>query len=181
MDEKQIKNLKINRVTYLVFGIIFILFGLLLWPFLLVGGILIFLSVMANKEYKKALNTQVTEPEPVKESPYIFLRFKVAGVTFKDGLRSRQATLRAFKWGDETPETVDFGLYEYEGKPAVKVRINYQIIGNIPADTVETFLEYEKLYKRDNIHCDIYGGNKLDDGSRTNYGCEIIIRYLRDA
>lgn len=179
MDEKQIKNLKINRVTYLVFGIIFILFGLLFWPFLLVGGVLIFLSVMTNKAYKKALNTQVTEPEP--ESPYIFLRFKVAGVTFKNGRKTRQAILRAFKWGDETPETVDFEQYEYEGRPAVYVKINDQIIGNVPADTTETFLEYEKLYKRDNIHCDIYGGNKLDDGSRTNYGCEIIIRYLRES
>lgn len=177
-NKKQIRNMKINRVTYLVGGIIFMFFGLLFWPFLLVGGFLIFLSIMTNKSYKKALNAEV-EPEPVKESPYIYLRFKVAGVTRKNGRRSRQAILRAFKWGDETPETVDFGLYEYEGKPAVYVRINYQIIGNIPADTVETFLEHEKLYKRDNIHCDIYGGSKLDDGSRTNYGCEIIIRYLK--
>lgn len=123
----------------------------------------------------------VAEQTPVvTESPYIFLRFKVAGVTFKNGRKTRQAILRAFKWGDEIPETVDFEQYEYEGRPAVYVKINDQIVGNVPADTTETFLEHEKLYKRDNIHCDIYGGSKLDDGSRTNYGCEIIIRYLRE-
>ena len=181
MDKKQIRNMKINRVTYLVAGIICIFFGLLFWQFLLVGGFFIFLSVMTNKSYKKALNAEV-ESEPVKEpeSPYIFLRFKVAGVTFKNGRKTRQAILRAFKWGDETPETVDFEFYEYEGRPAVYVKINDQVIGNVPADTTETFLEHEKLYKRDNIHCDIYGGSKLDDGSRTNYGCEIIIRYLKE-
>ena len=119
--------------------------------------------------------------ESVKESesPYIFLRFKVAGVTFKNGRKTRQAILRAFKWGDEIVETVTFELYEYEGKPAVYVKINDQIVGNIPADTTETFLEHERMYVRDNINCNIYGGAKLDDGSRSNYGCEIVIRYLK--
>ncbi len=176
------ENMKINRVTFLVVGIIFIFLGLFFVPFLIVGGLLLFLSYKTNQAYKEALKEDVqTTIEPVKksESPYIFLRFKVAGVTFKNGRKTRQAILRAFKWGDEIPESVTFEQYEYEGRPAVYVKINEQIVGNIPADTTETFLEHEKLYQRDNIHCDIYGGIKLDDGSRTNYGCEIIIRYLK--
>jgi len=112
-------------------------------------------------------------------SLYIFLSFKAAGVTFKNGRKTRQAILRAFKWGDETPETVNFERYLYEGRDAVYIKINDQIIGNIPSDHVQTFLEYEEKYKRDNINCDIYGGNKLDDGSRTNYGCEIFVRYIK--
>jgi hypothetical protein len=115
------------------------------------------------------------------QTPYIFLTFTVAGVTFKNGRKTRQAILRALKWGDEEIETVTLEPYEWEGKPAVYVKVNDQIIGSMPADTVETFYEYEQKYKRDNIHCEVYGGNKSDDGSRTNYGSEITIRYLRDA
>lgn len=112
------------------------------------------------------------------EAPYIFLKFTVAGVTFKNGRKTRQAILRALKWGDEEIETVDLEPYEWEGKPAVYVKVNGQVIGNIPADTVETFIEYERKYKRGNIRCDVYGGSILDDGSRTNYGSEITIRYI---
>lgn len=114
------------------------------------------------------------------ESPYVFLNFTVAGVTFKNGRKTRQAILRALKWGDEEIETVDFELYEWEGKPAVYVKVNDQIIGNVPANTVEKFLDHERKYERDNVHCEVYGGSKLDDGSRTNYGSEIHIRYKKD-
>lgn len=121
------------------------------------------------------------KPEPaVTPSPYVFLTFKVAGVTFKNGRKTRQAILRALKWGDEEIETVDLEPYEWEGKPAVHVKVNDQVIGDIPAKMVGKFLEYERLYKRDNIHCEVYGGNKLDDGSRGSYGSEVTVRYLRD-
>ncbi|MER2009686.1 MAG: hypothetical protein ABS939_19800, partial [Psychrobacillus sp.] len=109
---------------------------------------------------------------------YIFLNFKVAGVTFKNGRKTRQAILRAFKWGDEEIEQITFEPYEFENKPAVYVKINDQIVGNIPSDTTEAFFEHEQKYKRDNVHCEIYGGSKLDDGTRTNYGCEVYIRYI---
>ena len=187
------------RVLLWVLGIVLLIFGLVYNIFLLFGVVPFYFAYLCKKELKRRKNEskQAAEPNTVKvenntgsspnppqtvehETPYIFLRFKVAGVTFKNGRKTRQAILRAFKWGDETPETVDFELYEYEGRPAVYVKINDQVVGNIPSDTTEKFLEYEKLYKRDNIHCDIYGGSKLDDGSRTNYGCEIIIRYLRE-
>lgn len=128
-----------------------------------------------TKEQTAAAAAQPVEPE----SPYIFLSFKVAGVTFKNGRKTRQAILRAFKWGDEDIETIDLEPYIFEGNDAVYVKFNDQIIGNIPSECVQTFLDYEEKYKRDNIACDIYGGNKLDDGSRTNYGCELYIRYLK--
>lgn len=123
-----------------------------------------------------------SKPDQVaNNSPYTYLVFKVAGVTFKNGRKTRQAILRALKWGDEEIESITLEPYEWEGKPAVYVKVNDQIIGNIPADTVETFYEYERKYKRDNIHCEVYGGNKLDSGGYGNYGSEITIRYLRDA
>ena len=124
--------------------------------------------------------TATAAAQPVApESPYIYLSFTVAGVTFKNGRKTRQAILRAFKWGDEEVETIDLEPYLFEGKDAVYVKLNDQVIGNIPSERVQTFLDYEKRYRRDNIAYDIYGGNKLDDGSRTNYGCEITVRYIK--
>jgi hypothetical protein len=173
------------KIMFIILGLCFLFMGLFAVIFILPAILCFYLAHSFNKELKRRKNVVVvaeTPVEPVKEpeSPYIFLRFKVAGVTFKNGRKTRQAILRAFKWGDEIPETVDFELYEYEGRPAVYVKINDQIVGNIPSDTTETFLEYERQYERDNIHCDIYGGSKLDDGTRTNYGCEIIIIYLKE-
>ena len=184
MYEKQIRNTKINRITFLIFGILFMLLGFFAFPFLLIGVLLLLFSYMTNKKYKELLNEydyklESVKPETKEESPYIFLNFKVAGVTFKNGRKTRQAILRAFKWGDEDIITIDFEPYEFEGKPAVYVKINDQIVGNIPANTTETFLEYEREYVRDNVHCEVYGGSKLDDGTRTNYGCEIYIRYKK--
>lgn len=171
-----------SRILLIILGLICLVIGVVFYIVLPLAVLSFYLAYLCKKELKRRKNEVVTT-EPVKEigteSPYVFLRFKVAGVTFKNGRKTRQAILRAFKWGDETPEKVDFELYDYEGRPAVYVKINDQIVGNIPADTTEIFLEHEEKYKRDNVHCDIYGGNKLDDGSRTNYGCEVIIRYLK--
>lgn len=69
---KEVNNLKINRVTFMVAGIIFIFFGLFFAPFLLVGAFLLFLSYKANKAYKEAMKKEtprvlapmITEPVP---------------------------------------------------------------------------------------------------------------------
>ena len=175
-------ELVITRILLIILGILLFFIASYFIIFLPLSILCFYLAHVYKKEIKLRKNPPVeTVKESVKESesPYIFLRFKVAGVTFKNGRKTRQAILRAFKWGDDIPETVTFEHYEYEGKPAVYVKINDQIVGNVPADTTVTFLEHEKLYQRDNIHCNIYGGSKLDDGSRSNYGCEIIIRYLK--
>ncbi len=182
-------ELIVLRWLLILLGLLLLIMGLYFYVLLPFGIISFFFSHKCKKELKKrkAVNgvTNIPQPETEEppaepESPYIFLVFKVAGVTFKNGRKTRQAILRAFKWGDETPETVDFEPYIYEGKNAVYIKINDQIIGNIPSEQVQTFLEYEGKYKRDNIFCDIYGGNKLNDGSRTNYGCKIHIRYLKE-
>lgn len=181
-------------ILLVILGALFLFMALFSIIFLIFSALCFYCAYRCSKELErrrkgsiKEPDTMVKTPEPVvesspvkePESPYVFLRFNVAGVTFKNGRKTRQAILRAFKWEDEIVETVDFELYEWEGKPAVYVKINDQVVGNVPANTVEKFLEHEKLYKRDNVHCDIFGGNKLDDGSRTNYGCEIIIRYKK--
>lgn len=175
-------ELIISRILLIICGLISLAIGVVFYIVLPLSILCFYLAYVYKKELKRRKNPPVeTVKESIKEpeSPYIFLRFKVAGVTFKNGRKTRQAILRAFKWGDEIVETVTFEEYEFEGKPAVYVKINEQIVGNVPADITETFLEHEKMYTRDNIHCDVYGGTKLDDGTRSNYGCEIIIRYLK--
>ena len=171
-------ELIITRILLIICGLISLSIGVVFYIVLPLSILCFYSAYVYKKELKRRKNPPVeTVKEP--ESPYIFLRFKVAGVTFKNGRKTRQAILRAFNWGDEILETVTFEEYEYESKPAVYVKLNDQIVGNIPADTTEIFLEHERLYQRDNVHCDVYGGAKLDDGTRTNYGCEIIIRYIK--
>lgn len=170
------------RVLLIILGVMLLLMGLVFFVLIPLAVLAFYFAHVCKNELKRRkgdMTAQPVPPQPAQtESPYIFLRFKVAGVTFKNGRKTRQAILRAFKWGDETPETVDFERYLYEGNDAVHVKINNQVVGDIPSKLVQTFIEYEGKYKRDNIHCDIYGGSKLDDGSRTNYGCEIVVRYL---
>lgn len=132
-----------------------------------------------EKEERETEAQRRKEALEVERQKYIYLTFKVAGVTYKNGRKTRQAILRAFKWGDEEMETLEFEPYTYEGRPAVYVKINDQVIGNIPSEYVERFLELERLYHREHQDCTIYGGNKKDDGSRTNYGCEITLKYLK--
>lgn len=176
MDKKKLK------IILIISGVVFLLGSVLFVPFGAIGlGLLIAGIVIKAPKNDIPIINNTPEITEATESPYIFLRFKVAGVTFKNGRKTRQAILRAFKWGEQQIETVNFEPYEFEGRPAVYVNINDQTVGNIPADTTQTFLEYEQKYKRDNVHCEVYGGSKLDDGTRTNYGCEVYIRYLKDS
>ena len=132
-----------------------------------------------EKEAREAEEQRKREAREAELRKYEFLVFKVAGVTFKNGRKTRQAILRAFKWGDEEIESISFEPYTYEDRPAVYVVINEQIVGNIPSEYTEKFYEMERLYERVNVHCEVYGGTKLEDGSRTNYGCEVYIKYFK--
>ena len=102
------------------------------------------------------------------------LDFKVAGVTFKDGRRSRQATLRKIKFKDEPmdgPIDFEFEEYDYNGEPAVLIKANGLIIGNVPADLVNKFLKYQNTYK------DIELNYKVTGGGDYNFGCKMIITW----
>lgn len=66
MTKKEVRNMKINRVTFWIAGGLFALMGIVFIPFLPVGIILMYLGYQANKEYKKALlQEQTKQPEPV--------------------------------------------------------------------------------------------------------------------
>ena len=73
---------------------------------------------------------------------YKEVEFKVAGVTFKNGRKTRQALLRAIKYHDppfDQKVEITFERYEYEGKLAIAVYANGEQLGNVPAELVEEF------------------------------------------
>lgn len=183
----RIRNANIYRICFIIIGIAFLLFSIFFAPLIIIAIALFILAFKFHKSYKQLKSepeesettysgTIISDPN-VQQALYYYFTFKVAGVTFKNGNKTRQAILRAFKWEDEEIEDISFEPYQYEGQSAVYVKINDKIIGNVPADKVNTFMKYEDNYQRCSVDCEIYGGNKKEDGSRTNYGCEITIQY----
>lgn len=72
----------------------------------------------------------ITESHPLEKKAY---EFKVVGVTFKTGRKSRQTALRHIHFNDEPYETVDIQIkeYDYEGELALGVYANDFQVGNI--------------------------------------------------
>ena len=128
----------------------------------------------------------VVKPEPAAsvkeenaappESPYEFLTTKIAGVTFKDGRKSRQTILRRLYWKDEPFDknaaevTLDRG--EYEGKPAFAVLLNDEKAGYVPA-------EYSQFLEDNFERCDGVTHISAYHGASDIYGAEITIRFRK--
>ena len=123
---------------------------------------------------------EAAAPAPASEAKpaFEFLSVKVAGVTFKNGRRSRQTILRKIHFKDEPFDkgTMELILQreEWEGKPAFGVYVNGDQIGNIPAEYVS--------YVNDNfsrldgiVNIEVYGG-----GEGRNYGAEITLRFRNE-
>lgn len=117
-----------------------------------------------------------SSPAPADDSPYEFIRTKIAGVTFKDGRKSRQTILRRLYWKDEpfdkNAAEVTLERGEYEGKPAFSVMLNGEKAGYVPAEHAQ-FVE-DNFDRCDGVtHIEAYCGK--DD----IYGAEIIIRFRK--
>ena len=102
------------------------------------------------------------------------LTFKVAGVTFKTGRKSRQVMLKNMYFNNTPPFdgdiTITFKRYDYEGKLAIGVYANELQIGNVPAPMVSVFDSY---WTSDyDVDYRIYGGGNK------NWGCEIDVTFL---
>ena len=123
---------------------------------------------------------EAAAPAPASEAKpaFEFLSGKVAGVTFKNGRKSRQTILRKIHFKDEpfNKGTMELTLQreEWEGKPAFGVYVNGDQIGNIPAEYVS--------YVNDNfsrldgiVNMEVYGG-----GEGRNYGAEITLRFRNE-
>ena len=124
--------------------------------------------------------TEAVAPAPASEAKpaFEFLSVKVAGVTFKNGRKSRQTILRKIHFKDEPFDkgTMELTLQreEWEGKPAFGVYVNGDQIGNIHAEYVS--------YVNDNfsrldgiVNIEVYGG-----GEGRNYGAEITLRFRNE-
>lgn len=118
------------------------------------------------------------KPAAPEQSKYEFLRTKVAGVTFKNGRKSRQTILRKIYWKEEPFDKGDMELMiergEWEGKPAFGVFVNGEQIGSIPAEHTQFVADnFSRLDGITNI--EVYGG-----GEGRNYGAEIILRFRNE-
>lgn len=126
-----------------------------------------------------ASHSPVSQPMPTApvESEYEFLKFKVAGVTFKNGRKSRQTILRKIKFRDEPFDKGDFAMtlqrYEYEGNPAFGVYVNDEQIGSVPAEHT-AYLEENFSRILGFTHIDVYGG-----GEGKSFGAEVILRLKK--
>lgn len=124
--------------------------------------------------------TEAVAPAPASEAKpaFEFLSVKVAGVTFKNGRKSRQTILRKIHFKDEPFDkgTMELTLQreEWEGKPAFGVYVNGDQIGNIPAEYVSYV--NDNLSRLDGIvNIEVYGG-----GEGRNYGAEITLRFRNE-
>lgn len=128
----------------------------------------------------RPIKAEAAAPAPASEAKpaFEFLSVKVAGVTFKNGRKSRQTILRKIHFKDEPFDkgTMELTLQreEWEGKPAFGVYVNGDQIGNIPAEYVS--------YVNDNfsrldgiVNIEVYGG-----GEGRNYGAEITLRFRNE-
>lgn len=116
-------------------------------------------------------------PAPADNFPYEFLKTKIAGVTFKNGRKSRQSMLRRLYWKDapfgKNSAEVALDRGEYEGKPAFAVVLNGEVVGYVPAEHAD-FLEAN--FDR----CDGVTRIEAYCGQDDIYGAEITIRFRKN-
>lgn len=118
---------------------------------------------------------------------FTFVPVKVAGVSFKNGRRSRQTILRQIMWHDEpyskTKKVVNLNFHEvvFDNEPAIEVWVQddngeYEQIGYIPKDHVPFFIQNWDLY-HSSIDFKVYGGGQTPDGTKLSYGASFTLRF----
>lgn len=98
------------------------------------------------------------------------IEFKVAGVTFKNGRKTRQAILRAMKWQDPPYDKVEITLKKttFDGKPAIEVWANQEQIGFVPKDVVPDMMAaWQNEY--------MVTGWGIVGGDDVSYGCRVKV------
>lgn len=128
-----------------------------------------------NKEREKRLKEEQERENELEQirKQFHHMTFNVAGVTFKNGRKTRQAILRKIRFKDEPfnkIETIEFEPYEFEGEQAYYIQVNGETIGNIPRTSIA---EFEK-YKDQNMtvtELDVAGGREYP------FGCTITLKF----
>ncbi len=168
---------------------VFIVFCFLHWFVGLGVGLITWAVVRSHriKASKKkqsgipAASTTASSAHEEKLFPYEHMQIRVAGVTFKNGRRSRQTILRQIKFKDPPFDgNIDVRIteYEYEGNSALGVYVNDEQVGNIPADLVQTIIG--KWDRIDTVsHFEVTGGGRSDSGDQLNFGALIYLRFWK--
>lgn len=103
------------------------------------------------------------------------IEFKVAGVTFKNGRKTRQAILRAMKWKDAPYDKVELTLqrYDFEGSVAIGVYVNGDQIGNVPKELKN---EVDAAWTSEYI---VEEWEVLGSGKDAPFGCRVKILFKK--
>ena len=111
------------------------------------------------------------------DGDYDYWKVKVAGVTFKNGGKSRQTILKKIYFRDE-PFNKDechsctLRRGEYQGEPSFAVCVHDDIIGFIPRENVQYF--YDNFYRCDGITAiRVFSGHDI-------IGAGAIVRFRRN-
>ena len=144
----------------------------------LIAAALAFFGYRQQKKPKDApAGSPTTETEAAPEIPYEFIKTKIAGVTFKDGRKSRQTILRRLYWKDEPFDKEEAEVIldreEFEGKPAFAVLLNGEKAGYVPAEHVQFIID-------NFVRCDGVVNIKAYCGKEDIYGAEITIRFRKN-
>lgn len=101
------------------------------------------------------------------------IEFKVAGVTFKNGRKTRQAILRAMKWKEAPYGNVEITLqrYDFEGGTAIGVYVNGEQIGNVPKEFKD---EVDAAWKGRYV---VESWEILGSGKDAPFGCRVKILF----
>lgn len=189
--EKMKRNSKINIVSGIIIllisfiglteDIIFLLFTVLGIAFIY-SGVYSIKKLPDNSNEPSSVNKAAEEKETnmvnvadlvVKNKKVKSLNFKVSGVTFKTGRKSRQVMLKNMYFKNTPPFDkgieITFERYDFEGELAIGVYSNGLQIGNVPKDIVPKFDEYwTSDYK---VSFDVY------EGKKSVWGCKINVVF----
>lgn len=109
-----------------------------------------------------------------KANAYDFTRiFKIVGVSFRNGRRSRQTILRQIHFGDPPYNgnvSIRLQKQDYEGEEAIGVYANEEQVGFISRDDLPWLLEHWNEYSRV-LEYKVYGGGEV------SYGMEILAAF----
>ncbi len=118
---------------------------------------------------------------------YQFVRFRVAGVTQKNGRRSRQTILRRIFWKDEPyhkfdgEKDVGLRLTEFDGQPAVEVWVRgkegEEQIGWMPKDELPNVVPRMERFAGVSDFA-VYGGGETPDGEPMSFGATMTVRFV---
>lgn len=142
---------------------------IILWPI----GIIYLVFWIFNKIKRNKFSSDVCDTGNIDT-----FTFNVAGVTFKNGRKSRQTILRQIKYKDSPfDQRLDVKLeqYDFEGRPAISVTVNGEMIGNVPKEHTDFFLQNaDKMLGVKNLEI-VGGGTSRYTDEKLSYGAKITV------